>query len=340
MKRDVLIVGAGIAGLSCARRLHDAGLTVTLLEKSRGIGGRCATRRVEGQAVDHGVAFYHGSDPDFLEALRDAAPDELLDGWPHKVQGSGRPCQPRSFHPGEGRLAFADGVTCFPKALARDLDIQFEHRVAALESVGERIAMTSGDGREWEASAIVLALPSPQAQRLIRPLTERIEGLRSFDRVLDMTATVACLTVIAGYDEAQRPDWDMCYPEESEMIQAISHDSSKRRDASGDILVYYAYPTWSQQAIDDEPERWGAALLAEAGRLLGPWAAEPSWSQNHRWRFSRAEGGPALKEPLYLNPAAHAKIGIAGEAFAPGGGVQGAWRSGNRMAELLLRDWR
>ena len=339
MDRDILIVGAGIAGLSCARRLHDGGLRVSLLEKSRGIGGRCATRRIEGQPVDHGIAFYHGSDADFLAALREAAPDDLLDGWPRKLCGGGVPCQPRSFHPEEQRLAYAGGVTQFPKYLAQDLDIQREHHVAELSLDGDRVQMVSGDGREWDAGAIVLALPIPQAQRLLRTVSDDLTELRSFDRVLDMTSTVSCLTLIAGYDAASSPEWCMCYPEGSEIVQAISHDSSKRREASGTVLVYFAYPTWSRDAFDEAPETWGATLLAEAGRLLGDWAARPAWSQTHRWRYSRADGGPTLKEPLYLNLEGRPKIGLAGEAFAPGGGVQAAWRSGNRMAELLLRDW-
>lgn len=334
MDRDVLIVGAGIAGLSCARRLQGAGLRVGLLEKSRGIGGRCATRRVHGQAVDHGIAFYHGSDEDFLEALREAAPDELLEGWPLRLHGEGRPCQPRSFHPDERRLAYRNGVTAFPKFLARDLELQREVRVEALELDGPRLRIG-----EREAAALVLALPIPQAQQLLRGAADELSELRSFDRVLDMTSTVPCLTLIAGYEGAPRPDWCMSYPEDSEIVQAISHDSSKRDDPAFEVLVYFAYPTWSQKRLDDDASLWERAVLDEAGRLLGEWAGRPAWTQAHRWRFSRADGGPTLKEPLYLNLEGRPKIGLAGEAFAPGGGVQGAWRSGNRMAELLLRDW-
>ncbi len=69
MDTDIIIIGAGITGLSCARRLRQAGVPALVLERARGVGGRCATRRVEGQPVDHGVIFLHGSDPDFLAAL-------------------------------------------------------------------------------------------------------------------------------------------------------------------------------------------------------------------------------------------------------------------------------
>ncbi|UCF32712.1 MAG: NAD(P)-binding protein, partial [Phycisphaerales bacterium] len=68
MDSETIVIGAGIAGLSCAQRLAQADVKSLVLDKGRGVGGRCATRRVEGQPVDHGVIFLHGSDPDFLAA--------------------------------------------------------------------------------------------------------------------------------------------------------------------------------------------------------------------------------------------------------------------------------
>ena len=41
---DVAIIGAGLAGLTCAQQLHQAGYRVVIVEKSRGVGGRVATR--------------------------------------------------------------------------------------------------------------------------------------------------------------------------------------------------------------------------------------------------------------------------------------------------------
>jgi len=69
MVRDVAVIGAGISGLTLARALRAAGRSAVVLERSRGVGGRCATRRIDGQPVDHGVAFLHGRDPRFLAEL-------------------------------------------------------------------------------------------------------------------------------------------------------------------------------------------------------------------------------------------------------------------------------
>ncbi|NBV51116.1 FAD-dependent oxidoreductase [bacterium] len=54
---DILVIGAGISGLASARALQDQGFSVAILEKSRGLGGRMATRRDENGLWDHGVPW-------------------------------------------------------------------------------------------------------------------------------------------------------------------------------------------------------------------------------------------------------------------------------------------
>jgi len=70
----VVVVGAGLAGLACARRLHDAGLDVTVLEASDGVGGRVRTDLVDGFRLDRGfqvllTAYPHCRSELDLEAL-------------------------------------------------------------------------------------------------------------------------------------------------------------------------------------------------------------------------------------------------------------------------------
>src|SRR5512142_1878655 len=144
----VIVVGAGVSGLACAQALSAAGREVLVVERARGVGGRCATRRLGETPVDFGVAFLHGRDADFLAAVR-AASATVLEGWPSEIHGTGMPCQPEAFAPGETRLAFAEGVSAFPKHLARGLAVRTGARVVALEPAGRALALRLEDGERF-----------------------------------------------------------------------------------------------------------------------------------------------------------------------------------------------
>lgn len=66
---QVLVVGAGVAGLSCGLRLHQAGIPFTILESSDGPGGRVRSDRVEGFILDRGFQIFLTSYPEAKEVL-------------------------------------------------------------------------------------------------------------------------------------------------------------------------------------------------------------------------------------------------------------------------------
>jgi predicted NAD/FAD-dependent oxidoreductase len=336
LESDVIVVGAGVAGLVCARRLTRAGRSVVLLEKSRGVGGRCATRRVDGRPVDHGLTFYHGQDPGFVEALREV-PGSRIDGWPARVQGTGRPCQRVAFDSKQTRIAFREGVSAFPKHLAEGLDVRLRSRVVSIAVEGGAFELATEDGTVHRARDVVSTSPAPQTRELLRTLDGTCTELDGIARLLDSTGSIRCLTLIAGYESGiDGPDWDVCYPEKSRVLQMISHDSSKRDGAGPTVLVFHGQPGWSTSQWDDDA--WHDAMLAEAADLVGDWATHPAWTQRHRWRYARSDRADELAGPVLVELPQGPRVGLAGELFSPGSGVQAAWRSGDTMAARLLGD--
>src|SRR3981189_3818949 len=69
---DVVVVGAGMGGLTAARALAEAGLKVLVVEAQDRIGGRIWTRHVGDEAIELGAEFIHGRPPE-LWALIDEA---------------------------------------------------------------------------------------------------------------------------------------------------------------------------------------------------------------------------------------------------------------------------
>src|SRR3990167_6659455 len=68
--KHIAIVGAGIAAITCARTLVQAGHRVTVFEKSHNVGGRMATRSSPFGTFDHGAQYFTVRDPRFVQALQ------------------------------------------------------------------------------------------------------------------------------------------------------------------------------------------------------------------------------------------------------------------------------
>jgi renalase len=336
---DVVVVGNGVAGLAAARRLKEAGRTPVVLGRGRGLGGRCATWRLDGQPVDYGVCFLHGSNPEFVETISSVPDVTVVPGWPRRVDGHGTPCQPRAFAASNIRLAYAEGLSLLPKWLARDLEVRREVDVQAIlvAADGFRVRLASGD--ELRSRDVVLAMAGPQAEALVAPLVELSPEVDAARRLLAMLGSLPSLTVMAAYDRATTaPAFDMLHPEDSRLLQVVAHDSSKRRDPRQLVLVLQAHPRWSRAHLEESTEGWQASLLDEAGRLVGAWARSPRAIRAHVWRYARVDAGSELSQPLLLPIPGGLRLGIAGELFAPGGGVEAAWLSGHRLAGRILGE--
>jgi hypothetical protein len=303
------------------------------------VGGRCASRRVAGQAIDHGAAFLHGSNAAFVDAIRVAGGPTALHGWPVKIEGSGPPCLPKAFEPFERRLAYADGLTVFPKHIARGLDVRLETPVVSLSAASTGIHVHTVDGASLFASSVVLAVPPPTALRLLRSLVREGRDAAAVGAVLGMIGSQACLTALAGYPlDVDRPSWDIGYPDDSAIVQVISHDSTKRRSARYVVLVSQARPCWSRVQFDEPEGVWIAELIRETARLVGAWAETPSWVQAHRWRFARSDRGSEMSRPVSLRVPGGGRVIITGESFVPGGGIEAAWLAGIASARRLLEE--
>ncbi len=337
--KDVVVIGAGLSGLACASALAGRGRSPVLYERSRGLGGRCATRRVEGQPVDHGAAFVHGFDERFLAVARGVAPAQIVDGWPRVIEGEGTPCLPKAFTPLEQRLAYVDGVTALPKALARGLDIRLKSRIESIVPARGGWTVEADTGATTFAPVVVLAVPPRTALKLLAPLSGEGRDAEAVGALLGMIGTQACLTVLAGYPAGGvRPAWDMAYPGDSISVQAISHDSSKRKAPAFVVLVVQARPCWSLMNIEAAEAHWVGELLAETARIAGGWAQNPTWVQAHRWRFARADRGSELTRPVSLRVRGGGRLIITGESFAPGGGIEASWLAGNAAAARIVEE--
>jgi renalase len=324
---DVLVIGAGIAGLSAAQALRQRGATVAVLEKSRGFGGRAASRTLHGTRVDLGAQFVTVRDARFaaqVDAWREAGVVRewsrgvprwtAIEGWRHANAEA---------HP---RYACPAGMNAIGKALADGLDVLRGVTIGKVRADGPVWAVDANDGRVWRAPRVVVTAPVPQALALLD------EGLISGsvrDRVEAVTYA-PCHAVAAGFVGVDDPPWPGVQLPEHPDLAWVANDTSRRDDRSsaGVTLVLHATPGYSRRRFDD-PAETVVADLVDAVRELLPWDAEPTWTHHHRWRYAQPEY--TLPEPaLALAPG----LALAGDAFGEGR-VEGAYLSGLAVATLV-----
>jgi predicted NAD/FAD-dependent oxidoreductase len=305
----VAVVGAGLAGLAAARELRADGHDVAVLEKSRGLGGRLATRRVEGMVLDHGSPVLAAPEGSALRRLADALhADDRVDL-------------------GDG-VAFATGATRLPKLMAGGLDVRLGVRLAALRDADGAFALDDGRGALHGAvDGVVVTAPAPQAADLL----DCSPGGGPRAALLRSLAYSPAVMVLAGVPGAgggpavERPA--------EGPIAELRREAAKGREGDPAPVVARLAPDASAELLDAPDARVLREALPALVALLG---AEPAWCRVKRWRHAVPEG---RLDPDEVNPPG-ARIVFAGDtvtgASFGGGDHHRVFASGVDAARRLV----
>ena len=155
---DILIVGAGMAGLTAASELQQSGHDVLVIDKGRGVGGRLASRRIGLATFDHGAQFMTARNPRFAAAIEEWLKTGVIEEW-YRTSAEGSAGHPRW----RGNPT----MTAVAKYLARNLNLLLEKRIVSLrrDPAGWVAALDSGEA--VFARAVVLTPPIPQSIALL-----------------------------------------------------------------------------------------------------------------------------------------------------------------------------
>lgn len=325
---DVAIVGAGLSGLICAQELRRSGYQVALIEKSRGLGGRLATRRLPKTCADHGVRYWDEQGDRTRKLIAAGRDRSLLQPWTDIEYHLNGELRPAAAHP---RYVTADGMTTIAKALAAQLEIHRSLRVVEL-AAGESWRLICESGERFEARSIVLAIPAPQAVTLI----ESIESPPA--NLLDQVRSVefdACLTVIATYGSEHQAEVDGLPWRAIEVhgndFGWIGIDSSKRENPTAPVVVLHSSAEFAAQFLEAEDLQPIAQHLLDRASQLLPWLNQPETMQIHRWRYAFVRQACPADTLSAIDPL---PIACCGD-WCGGANVEAALRSGEATAVQL-----
>ncbi|MEA5527419.1 NAD(P)/FAD-dependent oxidoreductase [Nodularia spumigena] len=287
---DIAIIGAGMAGLICAQRLTEAGYSVLVVEKSRGLGGRLATRRLYGTWADHGACYLKPQGELFRDFVQLLCDRHIVEVWANPTQPDSAP-----------RYIVPAGMSAIAKFLAQGLQIQLNQRVTAINPTPKNSwCLTLESNEQLTAKALVLAIPAPQALTLLAPLGEGVLGKEFLDN-LSSVEFYPSLSAIAGYSatSVELPPWKDRKFTDDPVLGWIGLDSSKRPHPQQPVFVLQSSAKFAELHLETpDLQPVGKDILQKAAqRLALPWLETPEWMQVHRWRYafpSRPLSNPVL----------------------------------------------
>jgi len=327
----IAVIGAGLAGLSCASALQRAGYTVTVFEKSRSSGGRMSTRRGEDGAgeiwqCDHGAQYFTARDPSFHAQVQHWISAGAAAPWvPRLAVMNAEPATQKT--EAIARFVGTPHMTSPVRHLAENLNVRTQTTVQALQREANGWALRSAE-HNWlpeRFDAVVLAVPAPQAVPLLQPVQEALAGIASNVRMRGSWA------LMLRYSAPLNLSFDAAFVNTGP-LRWVARNSSKPQRSGQESWLLHASAAWSDAHIEDSADAIAAELLAAFAELGG--IAPDAWSA-HRWRYADTE------QPLQLGAVWQAAdgIGLCGD-WLNGGKVEGAWLSGQTLAEQIALSLR
>ena len=318
---EIVVIGAGISGCSCARTLSDAGHSVTVVEKGRGVGGRMATRRMNGARIDHGAQFFTARDPRLQNINQKWLNEKRVVPWYDRVPGL-------DDIPSDMRYRGRTGMTGPAKSLTQNCSLALNFFVERIERNKKwKIEEREGEGRVLEADQLVITIPSVQMLDLLKRSGVDL-GTDTMNRLQEIRHT-KCLAVLGILDRSSSllhpgavtkpvPDVDWLSDNQVKGISALP------------AITLHATSNFSEKNWDVEDTLWAPGLLESVEGIL---EAKVSKWVSHRWGFAKPVqtfGATFFHQP-------ELGLTLAGDGFG-GERIERACLSGLEAAGAILRS--
>lgn len=326
----IAIIGAGLAGLTCANHLRERGHSVTVYEKNADVGGRMGTRQTELGGFDHGAQYFTASSERFKKEVTAWRKAGWAAPWTGKLvnldKGASKPAGRSNANQ---RMVAVPGMAALGQHLAHGIDVRTEQSVRRIERHGEQWLLSVQcdtvpvDASAGPFDAVILAVPADLAVPLLQPVSALSEQV-------GQEHLAPCWALILGFQQPLGLSYDGAWVQGSR-LKWIARDTSKPERRPGEHWIGHASPEWSTEHLADDPERVKEKLLKAFHEATGS-QVQPVYADVHRWRYAQATStlpGDCLWDQ-------GARIGVCGDWFAAGldgsGRVENAFLSGLALA--------
>ncbi|MCS6836752.1 MAG: FAD-dependent oxidoreductase [Anaerolineae bacterium] len=321
---DIIILGAGVAGLMAARVLNEQGISTILVDKGRSVGGRMATRRIGDGLADHGAQFFTARTKQFQAQVEDWMRAGVVRIWGYGWSDSSLKRTAPDGHP---RYVAVNGMNALTQHMAATLPhIHVNCEIGTISYANDLWTLTALDARVYVGRALIMTAPVPQSLHLLRAVSLTEKDRAALERI----QYAPCLTgmfVIEGDIDLPEPG---AIQDNSKPIYWIGDNRAKGISQTL-IVTAQADGLHSRQRYDlsDEDNLAWLQTTVEAHLTPGSRVVE---GQLKKWRYA----APITTHPFDTMLAEELPLAFAGDAFGGRGRVEGAYLSGLAAGRALI----
>lgn len=334
---DVLVVGAGMAGLTLANKVKKLGLSVLVVEKARGSGGRLSAKSIksdtneghsESVSFDLGCTAIQAKSADFKSFLIE-----------HGAQ---------LWRKENGQSDLFVGVprnSAITRALLSHLDARFQFRIEKLEQINGGWQVTGHDGKlnqeeTLSAKNIVLAIPPQQAIDLLPDVHEHKASLLEMAAHRLVEPQWVCGVVL----KSKPKNLSAVIANGTELnldnrLHQVSNEASKPGRSDHAVLQLQATSHWTKEQLDLDKRSVASELIDALQLSLGE-TVEVTNSYVHHWLYSYSEKPTNHNQestfPKYLTSLDG--LHLCGDYFhatAKESGVESAYQSAMALSQNM-----
>ena len=315
--KKIAIIGAGMSGITVAKELAKSN-EVVVFDKSRGIGGRMATRRVDSYHFDHGVQFFTAKSEEFKELCQKAKSDGIIEEWNCNFAEIIENKINKKWQFGNDKAHFIakPQMNSLCKYMGKDLNVLLSKKISSVNFDNSKWTLKTLENEIFEDfDYLILAIPSHQAVNLIPA------NFKYFDIVANIKMS-GCFTLMLGFYEDINLEFGAALVKESN-ISWISLNSSKPGRKNGYSLVVNSSNRWADENIEEELEIIKEKMITSLKEIINFDFNNIDYQNIHRWSYANAalrKGDKSLFDKS-LN------LGICGD-YLISGRVENAFLSG------------
>tara|TARA_Y100000590_G_scaffold470732_1_gene668942 strand:+ start:6812 stop:7795 length:984 start_codon:yes stop_codon:yes gene_type:complete len=324
--KSVAIIGAGISGLSLANKINNIS-NVTVFEKSRGLGGRVATRRVGNFSFDHGAQFFKAKSSEFNEYIEPMIEKGIIDIWKARFIeiDHGKVTNSRIWGEESANYIGIPSMSAIGKFMSEGLNIKLSEKIEKIQRNSKWELFTAENETKGQYDWIISTIPPKQT-------IELIPNIKNIYSNIESHKMLACYSLMLGFDKAIDIDFDAALVKGKD-ISWISVNSSK--PGRGDQYTILAHSTnkWASENIERDRDWVKEYLCGELSKIIDRDISNASYIGLQGWRYANI--GKQKGENFYINKEEN--IALCGDWFIQGR-IESAYLSSSRLANKLIQE--